>query len=184
MFKKLFLKNSSTKGFTLIELLVVIAIIGILASIVLASLNTARRKSRDARRVADTKQIQLALELSFDASPEYPNDAAGAAPNFTGIAPLYIPSLPKDPNGAAYVYDNYDDGSTKTTCAVVDAGACLSYQIGATLEEGTNVALKGDADSDAKVDNGPDGVSGVASCGTDGISAVDDPADRCYDSRP
>ncbi|PIZ56329.1 MAG: prepilin-type cleavage/methylation domain-containing protein, partial [Candidatus Tagabacteria bacterium CG_4_10_14_0_2_um_filter_40_13] len=55
----------SKKGFTLIELLVVIAIIGILASVVLASLNSARKKSRDARRVADIKQIQLALEMFF-----------------------------------------------------------------------------------------------------------------------
>ena len=61
MFK--FRKN---QGFTLIELLVVIAIIGVLASVVLASLNTARKKSRDARRIADIKQIQLALELYFD----------------------------------------------------------------------------------------------------------------------
>ena len=48
------------KAFTIIELLVVISIIGILATIVLASLSTSRAKGRDARRVADMKSIQLA----------------------------------------------------------------------------------------------------------------------------
>lgn len=62
----------SKEGFTLIELLVVIAIIGFLASIVLASLNQARRKARDARRVSDIHQIQQALELYFDTNRSYP----------------------------------------------------------------------------------------------------------------
>ena len=53
------------KGFTLIELLVVIAIIGVLASVVLASLNTARAKARDARRISDFKAMQTALAFYF-----------------------------------------------------------------------------------------------------------------------
>ena len=59
-------KTHKNKGFTLIELLVVIAIIGVLASIVLASLNSARTKARDARRLADLNQIGIALEFYLD----------------------------------------------------------------------------------------------------------------------
>src|ERR1700732_5233360 len=54
----------AARGFTLIELLVVIAIIGLLASIILASLNTARQKGRDARRLADLKEMANAMELA------------------------------------------------------------------------------------------------------------------------
>jgi prepilin-type N-terminal cleavage/methylation domain-containing protein len=61
-----------TRGFTLIELLVVIAIIGILASIVLVSLNGARKKGTDTRIIADVNQIRTALETGYTGS-NYPD---------------------------------------------------------------------------------------------------------------
>ncbi len=56
----------SHRGFTLIELLVVISIIGVLASIVLASLNSARSKGRDARISSDVQQARLTLAVGYD----------------------------------------------------------------------------------------------------------------------
>ncbi|HEY0980040.1 MAG TPA: type II secretion system protein [Candidatus Paceibacterota bacterium] len=64
--------NKQQKGFTLIELLVVIAVIGILASVVLASLNSARAKARDAKKMADMKSVSTALELYYDKYGTYP----------------------------------------------------------------------------------------------------------------
>ncbi len=56
------------KGFTLIELLVVIAIIGILASVVLASLNTARAKGADAAIKSNLNNIRAQAELVYDSA--------------------------------------------------------------------------------------------------------------------
>jgi len=64
--------NTKAKGFTLIELLVVVAIIGILATVVLASLSSARSNARDARRESDIKTIQNALELYYIDNGVYP----------------------------------------------------------------------------------------------------------------
>jgi prepilin-type N-terminal cleavage/methylation domain-containing protein len=58
----------NSRGFTLIELLVVIAIIGVLSSVVLASLSTARTKANDARRISDARQLVTALALAADAN--------------------------------------------------------------------------------------------------------------------
>jgi len=125
---KMFKIKNSVKGFTLIELLVVIAIIGILSSVVLASLNSARKKGRDARRVSDIKQIQLALELHFDA-----NSATGYPTTLSPLVPLYIPVIPKDPSTQAdYPYAALGSGTS-----------CTSYHLGATLEESSNIALPG-----------------------------------------
>ncbi len=52
------------RGFTLIELLVVISIIGLLSSMATVSLNSARVKARDARRLADVRQLSIAVELA------------------------------------------------------------------------------------------------------------------------
>ena len=59
------------KGFTLIELLVVIAIIGILSSVVLASLNTARAKGADSAIKANLANIRAQAEILYDTAGNY-----------------------------------------------------------------------------------------------------------------
>lgn len=126
-------------GFTLIELLVVMAIIGILSAVVLTSLNGARQKGRDARRISDIKQIQLALELYYDSTNAYPV-AIGPANNSVLVNNGFIASLPIDPsNNAVYSYTPY--------AATTNVGACSSYHLGADLESGiTHTVLQTDAD--------------------------------------
>ena len=126
MIKKL--KINKTRGFTLIELLVVIAIIGILSSVVLASLNTARAKSRDTKRLSDMHQLQTALEMyANDNAGKYPSNGTwwGTCSSFgshgvTGVtgwipnlAPTYISLLPVDPQpiGSANCYLYRSDGT-------------------------------------------------------------------------
>lgn len=62
MRNKIFHRNQSKKGFTLIELLVVIAIIALIASAIFYLLSTGRAKGRDAKRIADLKQLDTAIQ--------------------------------------------------------------------------------------------------------------------------
>jgi len=147
--------KNKQKGFTLIELLVVIAIIGILSSVVLASLNSARLKARDAKRVSDVKQIQLALEMYYDDNSNYP---VGITSTLL-VTPGYISTVPTDPStGSAYTYAALGSGTT-----------CSSYHLGATLEGTSNSVLSSDADASAgTVCTG----GGTAFAGTDPIYDV------------
>ena len=66
------IRNKKEKGFTLLELLVVIGIIGLLASILVINLTSARRRARDTKRVADIRNIQTATEDYYGKNGKYP----------------------------------------------------------------------------------------------------------------
>jgi len=89
----------------------------ILYSIVFQSLNSARGKARDARRFADVKQLQLALELYFDANGGYPE-------NLRELQPKFIPVIPRDPvTQIEYIYEKRADGSYYMAATLEDPSA-------------------------------------------------------------
>src|ERR1700722_4325417 len=141
--------KSLRKGFTLIELLVVIAIIGLLASIILASLNTAQQKGRDARRLEDLKEIANAIAVA--------NTGSGSAIAFTcstqhissctGISGLTSYSDPGVGTGGALcttggVECDYTIGQTGV--GSLGTPTTNAYQICAYLESGSGSFSKGD----------------------------------------
>lgn len=126
----------NSKGFTLIEVTVTVAIIAILSAGILFGVTEARQKSRDATRVADLRILQSAIELYKQKYDRYPARCANANPvaagswsgqagtNYAcvsgnqyivGLAPEFLPVLPKDPklNGSqsGYVYTTNTSGT-------------------------------------------------------------------------
>lgn len=124
------MKNNKS-GFTLIELLVVIAIIGLLSTLSILALNTARARARDAKRISDVKQIQTALEMYYNDTSDYPSTTSvtpGASiASGNGVFLRQVPAPPLPTDGGA----NCGSNVTAYTYAYSPAttGGNASYQI-------------------------------------------------------
>ncbi|MEI7451751.1 MAG: FISUMP domain-containing protein [Candidatus Falkowbacteria bacterium] len=167
------------KAFTLIELLVVIAIIGLLATIAIVALNNARSKARDARRVADVKQIQTALDLYYNDAGHYPlNNIFASGTIFTTSTVTgtttymqIVPHAPTPTDGSCNVAANTYSYAVDSEGKAYNIGYCLGGPAGsmaagykcATPDGVFNLACAGAATSTNMV--GGSGAANFTSCG-------------------
>lgn len=131
------------KGFTLIELLVVIAIIGLLATLAVISLGSARKDARDAKRQADMRTLQSAVELYINDTGSVPSSASWTVLS-TDLADYLAGDAPQPPTGGTIC-----SGSTGTWNANYCYFYCSDttnqdYLMGAKLESADEIA--GDID--------------------------------------
>jgi prepilin-type N-terminal cleavage/methylation domain len=139
-------------AFTLIELLVVISIIGLLSTIAVVSLSASRAKGRDAKRIADLRQVQQATMMYYYDNDFYPqcgsSDACASTPSYgvpfstLNIKSGYMPNLPKDPTNTNGQYGYYYARTYKQTgaCTYVSTGLATDYILATRLENPTGVS--------------------------------------------
>jgi general secretion pathway protein G len=127
------INKKNKQGFTLIELLVVIAIIGLLSTLSILALNTARARARDAKRIADVKEIQTALEMYFNDAGAYPATLASTSLVYgtsTYLATLPVPPTPVD---GTCTYSTYYTYAGTTLNGTANASYTLQYCLGTAI---------------------------------------------------
>jgi prepilin-type N-terminal cleavage/methylation domain-containing protein len=136
------MKKNSSRGFTLIELLVVIAIIGILASVVLASLNSARNKGADAAIKANLANARAQAELFYDSGTTYEGVCAVGATTIgnmiLGAAQKLSSTAAVGADAQAFVYGAAGTVAGNAVCHDTAAGwaAIVSLKSPATASSG------------------------------------------------
>ena len=136
-FPKVFFSNP--QGFTLIELLVVIAIIAVLATLAVVALQNSRASARDAKRLADVKQMQTALELYFNDNGSYPTSLTSTIATSGIVYMTTIPTPPTPVDGDCTTENNnYTYSSDGSTYSIT---FCLGKQT-AGLSSGAKVLTR------------------------------------------
>lgn len=124
------MERQKKEGFTLIELLVVIAIIGILAGMVLVSMQGARAKARDARRMADLRQMVSAQEMYYGDHDSYLESAT-----MPTAIDTYLNPMPEDPGGFSAVVACTDAAPQGVYCTYDNTGEGQKFCYYARLEQ-------------------------------------------------